>query len=401
MCIKKITDAIARILLFQPAFGYITSGWKIEESDMVPTMGTDYKRLLYNSRFVEGLSMPDLRGVVLHEIVHCLFLHPTEITRIQSEGKNKDRWTKALEVVTNAAVKDLMGGIGDISLPGEPVSPIKPKDIVPGNSYYYYDVVGHSHTAPEIYDMIPEDISMSSLSSGFNTNGDDDGQLSTILADDIIQADKTDNIEAVEKSIAVLKKIQIQKGNLPTGLERLLSKLTDGRIPWNKVLQSFVSTVIRGGAEDISWSVPNTRHPLADKIILPGNSDTEIDPVTVVIDTSGSISEKQITQFVSEVAKLISYTQEITVYTTDAKVHETVKVRSVPELLKNVKFKGYGGTDFTDVFEKINKNTSCVVFFTDGMATYPSKHPNYPVLWVLTKHNNIPPFGKVTYILDE
>jgi predicted metal-dependent peptidase len=42
-----------------------------------------------------------------------------------------------------------------------------------------------------------------------------------------------------------------------------------------------------------------------------------------------------------------------------------------------------------------------MIFFTDGYATYPEKPPRYPVLWVLTKDNQTPPFGKVCYVFDE
>jgi predicted metal-dependent peptidase len=89
-----------------------------------------------------------------------------------------------------------------------------------------------------------------------------------------------------------------------------------------------------------------------------------------------------------------------TVITTDAEVHEVVKVKDLKELLNKINFEGGGGTDFRDVFEKVKK-CNAMIFFTDGYATYPEDPPRYPVLWVLTKDNEKPPWGNVAYIFNE
>jgi predicted metal-dependent peptidase len=42
-----------------------------------------------------------------------------------------------------------------------------------------------------------------------------------------------------------------------------------------------------------------------------------------------------------------------------------------------------------------------MVFFTDGYANYPDHRPEYPVLWIVTKDHQKPPFGKVAFILED
>ena len=69
-------------------------------------------------------------------------------------------------------------------------------------------------------------------------------------------------------------------------------------------------------------------------------------------------------------------------------------------MFKKLKFKGGGGTDFNEVFNEVRR-CACMIFFSDGYATYPEKPPRYPVLWILTQDHQTPPFGKICYVFDE
>jgi len=414
---QKIEKALSEIILCYPAFSYIIFNWDLEETTKYDTMATNYKKLLYNPQYVDSLSMENLIAVILHEILHCVFLHPTEISRIQSEGKDFQCWTTALEVVTNAAVKDLVNG-KKYELPGNPFSPFKNE--LPSPPVYYYDPIGHNHTATEIYEKLLQEKPNISCpwpmivlcndgngdgngsAQGEKQEGENIGDKSETKAPgtitiDILPAEKGEFPEAVEKAIATLEKLQKQIGYLPGGLSRQLNKLTKGKVPWKRVLHSFVST-IKAGMDDYSWNRPDFKR--SGEIIYPGLIEYDIDNIVVAIDTSGSISQKELQRFASEVASLTHYTDEILLITTDAEIHEKIKVRNAKDIINRVKFTGGGGTDFRPVFEQIKK-CEAMVFFTDGYAIYPDSAPLYPVLWVLTKDNSKPPFGKVAYMLDE
>ncbi|MGB9811361.1 MAG: VWA-like domain-containing protein [Dictyoglomus turgidum] len=380
---EKIEKALSTIILFYPSLGYIIYKWDIRESTDIPTMATNYKELLYNPEFVSTLTDSQVAGVVLHEIFHCVFLHPTEITRIQSKGKNLELWTIAEEIVVNAAVKDLSNN--SITLPGEPMSPFRTG--IPSGPSYWYDPMGHTHTAEEIYQELVKKLPELPKTSA------------NLLVNDVMpEEQKTEQLEATETAIAVLEDLRKRrKGQLPGGLNRLFKKIKESRIPWDRILQNFVGSIV-SGMDDVSWSRLETRRN-HEEVLQPGLVENSVEDIIVAIDTSGSISQEQLATFASGVAKLLQYTQEVTVITTDAKVHEKVKVSSIGDLLKNIKFKGAGGTDFTEVFQQIKK-CNCLIFFTDGYATYPNKAPKYPVLWILTKEGSKPPFGKVAYMLD-
>lgn len=399
MGLEKVKKTLEKILLFHPYFGWVTAKWDIQESTEVPTAGTNYKSLLINKEFIDSISEGETGGVMIHEIVHCLFLHPTEVTRAEQKGKDPDLWNIATEIVTNAATLDIIGQTSmPFSLPGTPFSPLKddPSQFV-GKDIYYYDSCGREESVEQIYEKLKQKkIDISKLID------------LSLLFKDILKIKEKDaestevTIEATQTAIAALsalnKKIQ---GNTPSAFKRYLQKLTTAQIPWQRILHNFVSSSVSAGTDDLSWSVPARRNPYKD-VLLPGTVDETVSDIVVAVDTSGSISEKELELFASEIASLSRYAEEITIITCDAEVHEKIKIREATHFLKKLHFSGGGGTDFRPVFDELKKaRPLCVAFFTDGYGSYPEKKPSYPVLWVMTKDHKHPPFGKVAFILSE
>lgn len=389
---EKLRHAIAVIDVFFPFLKIYPYTWDIQPSRDVSTMAVDYKHLFYNPDFVDRLKPEEVTAVLIHEIFHCVFLHPSAVDRGISTDKDPFVWDLALEQVVNAEVLKIVQGT-KFSLPGVPVSPL---DVLRGvsTSGYVYDKDFDGMDSVTVYRKLLKH-------TKHNKSNSATGAGSVLLTGDIIpsEGDAETKHEAIRKAIATIELIKKSKGSLPAGLERLLKELTRSRIPFERILRTFVSNIVSGW-DDYSFSKPNTRHPLSDEIFIPDLIGYEMETPVVVVDTSGSISQEELKRFASGIAKLTDLVSEITVVTTDAAVHEVVKVRSVQDILLKLKFKGGGGTDFRDVFRKVRR-TAFMVFFTDGMATYPEHPPVYPVLWVLTKEHQIPPFGKVAYIMED
>ncbi len=63
---------------------------------------------------------------------------------------------------------------------------------------------------------------------------------------------------------------------------------------------------------------------------------------------------------------------------------------------------GGGGTDFRPVFEYIDQQINyptLLLYFTDGMGTFPEAEPSYDVMWVMPEEKEVP-FGEVM-VLNE
>jgi predicted metal-dependent peptidase len=67
-----------------------------------------------------------------------------------------------------------------------------------------------------------------------------------------------------------------------------------------------------------------------------------------------------------------------------------------------LQIKGGGGTDFKGVFEYLKKEKitpKVLIYYTDGEGALPPKAPPYPVLWMLSREQNMP-WGKKIVISE-
>ena len=112
----------------------------------------------------------------------------------------------------------------------------------------------------------------------------------------------------------------------------------------------------------------------------------------VVIDTSGSIDERLLGIFLSEINSLIVMTGcEVVLVDCDAEVQQ-VSTHRMP--IRGYTAKGGGGTDFRPAIEALRRTTPDVaVYFTDLMGTFPEKGPGFPLLWLATSDLAVP-FGR-------
>ena len=94
-------DSIKRKLRIKyPTFGSVIANIKFQASKDIATAGTDGKVLLYNPKFLGGLSEEQQIFIFAHEICHVAFEHI-----FRSEGKDKRLWNIATDSVINALLK--------------------------------------------------------------------------------------------------------------------------------------------------------------------------------------------------------------------------------------------------------------------------------------------------------
>ena len=121
----------------------------------------------------------------------------------------------------------------------------------------------------------------------------------------------------------------------------------------------------------------------------PGIRVSRFQRLAVAVDTSGSISDHDLSDFFSEIHGIWRQGAEITVVECDAAVQRTYPYTGI--LPKRVA--GRGGTAFDPVFEWLNSNRmrrydGCI-YLTDGYARAPSIKPNCKMLWVVTSDGQV------------
>jgi predicted metal-dependent peptidase len=355
---RYMSEVRAKLLLKQPFYGVLLSMTDFIPESVIPTMATDGIKVYYNPEFVVKLSEAERNGVLLHEISHCIYLHCNPARRL---NRDRMRWNYAADYAINLEIRDLGYTL--------------PKEVLLDEKY-------RNMNAEMIYDKLPkEEDALKALGGTLDTH--------------IEPADGTEDWDDMEDKI--ISAFEMTKdyydnsknhGKFPGGIKRWIEKMRKSKVKWERIFHRYIGQAL--AKDDFSYERFN-RRLLPQDIFLPDMRNHIIGSVVLGIDTSGSITPKILEQFAAELAKISHLTNEVTVMTCDAKVHEVVKIRKMENFLKKIKFKGGCGTDFRPVFKEVEDRKiapELLIYLTDAWGSFPQKRPQYPVIWCLTTGSN-------------
>ena len=194
-------------------------------------------------------------------------------------------------------------------------------------------------------------------------------------------------------------------GTVPVLVKRMVEEIIHPTIDWKSVLINFIQQEVN----DYSFSPPDRR--FQDGIfLLPDFNETEekIENVFVAVDTSGSISSKQVSLAINEIKGAIDqfngkFKGWLSYF--DYQVTEPKEFESFDDV-KKIEIKGGGGTSFINVINMANEffkgDIMCIIIITDGIATYPKESDTLgvPVLWLLNNNKITPPWGIVARMIN-
>lgn len=177
-------------------------------------------------------------------------------------------------------------------------------------------------------------------------------------------------------------------GNVPAGLERWArSRLVKPEVPWERELYSITHGAVvlsQPGHSDYSYD-QQSRHGAVDGLILPRMVQT-LAKIAAVVDTSGSMGEKELIRALSEIFGVCRVLQQSTlpVICCDANAYEVQYIRSPNQ----VKLKGGGGTDMrVGIAEAEKLKPDVIVVYTDGFTEWPAQEPRSKVIACIINSN--------------
>lgn len=204
--------------------------------------------------------------------------------------------------------------------------------------------------------------------------------------------------EAIASAAAAAKAM----GKMPASIERLVNEILEPQVSWREHIRMILTG--RMGARSSTWARPNRRRLVLNPIVyLPGKRGYGAHTVACVIDTSGSISEAELSAFFGEVGGILQdiRPKRIIVIWCDAKVQRVEHVTTLDEVRHVMtKSPGGGGTDFRPPFNYLKEEgiiPETLVYLTDMYGSFPREAPNYPVVWCATSDQKAP-FGEVVKI---
>lgn len=163
---------------------------------------------------------------------------------------------------------------------------------------------------------------------------------------------------------------------MPAGLSRWANGvLAPPTVPWERVLRAAVRRAVadRAGRVDYSYSRPPRRR--LPRIIRPAMRAPRV-IVSVVVDTSGSMSQADLDAAISEVSGVLRSSgvarEHVRLLSCDASATTAERVRSVTA----IRLTGGGGTDMRvgiAAAEEANPAPHVVIVLTDGDTPWPER----------------------------
>ena len=191
-----------------------------------------------------------------------------------------------------------------------------------------------------------------------------------------------------------------QRGLLPDSVFSMIN--SNERKPvilWKKLLKNYIGTITANKRK--TRTRLNRRQP--ERYDLSGSMESKVLKIVVAVDTSGSVTDEQISQIFTEIFSIVSgHKHEITVIECDMQIQRVYSIKKKSDLKDSVI--GRGGTAFTPVIEYINEHRyfrdALMIYFTDGFGEANIPVPKtYRNLWVIIgDEDNLSvknPYGRV------
>ena len=357
---EKLIGARVGLLLKAPFFGSMATRLELVNADKwLPTAATDGRKFYYNSKFIDKLKPKEIEFLFGHEVLHCCYDHLG-----RTDTRDKQLFNIACDYAVN---RDLIKhNVGTM---------ITTVDCLYDNKY-------DGMVAEEIYDDLYENaekVDMDDLldkmidehlegkeneesGQGKDGNGDGEGNGPSALSKEDKEEIKNEIKEAMMQASQAAG-----AGNTPAGVARMINDLTNPKMNWKELLRQSLESTIK---TDFSWMKTSRRGWHIDAI-LPGMTPGEEVDIVVAIDTSGSISDKMLNNFLSEVQGIMDCFTEfkIHLFAFDTEVHnpQTFTSDNLDDITE-YEIMGHGGTDFECVFKYLVKEgiePERLVMFTD------------------------------------
>ena len=384
---KDLPEVISRLktkILAKNAFlGFLILHLKLHATDQVPIAGVQKDgTLLINPEAFLSESEEEQVWTLCHEV-----LHPALLFWSRLKGREHQRANIAHDFVINLILEE-WGSSGKLKL------------VQPDNVLYNTKYRGMSFE--EVYESIKVnkiEIPMGGIGGGLmydckpGTGGNTDESGNELggngwgmsKEEELEWKGKLARAQALHQAIS-----QDGWGSVPAGLKRLVKDLLEPKLDWFQLLSRWVGE--NGKRENRTFQRPSRRsHALGAYLASPvkfGFAD-----VAVLLDTSGSISDRDMKDALAEVGGICEDLDLRTrVIVCDAEVHDDVTIGNVHELLPHIR--GGGGSNYMPAFKLLEDTgfNGVVVAITDGYITVPKQPPPHvrDTLWILNKNGRPP-----------
>ena len=375
---RSLSKISKDLMLKEPYYGFflimLNKVWRKD----LPTAGVSKQNINYqlaiNEEFWMGLSDDHKMGLLKHELLHIAFGHLVSF----SSFSNKKLANVAMDMEINQYIEDSWLPEGGIKL--EDYADLN-LDKKAGCRYYYDQLLRlqdqkdkNGTTGNDAMDKLLDNVA----------SGDIPDHSTWEEFDDMTDAEKKLIEKQVQKILQDAKEQTVKKrGTVPGEIEGLIvvEEFTAPKFDWKGYLRRFTGVSTKVFTKKIRRK-ENRRYE--DN---PGLKIKMRQHMLLAIDTSGSVSDTELAEFMNEIHHIYKVGVDITVVQCDTSIKSIEPYKGKNE----ISVLGRGGTEFDPVLDYYNANLkkyTSLVYFTDGEC-YTSVKPKGKVLWVLSERSSM------------
>lgn len=389
--VEKLITARIGLLLRHPFFGNLATRLKlVDATDWCGTLATDGRHFYYNNDFVHRLTPKQAEFGFAHEVLHNVFDHMG-----RRDGRDPQLSNIAADYAANQILVDER--IGE----------------VPDFIKIFQDHKYRGKSYEEIYDEIEKNaikIDINSLGELLDDHldgegdGDGDDDSKDGKGRPKLTAEEKKQIRDEIKEAIVAAAQAAGAGKVPAGIARMIQAFTEPKMDWRQMLRMNIQSIFKS---NFSFTRPNRKSQHCGAV-LPGMMNEETIDVAVSIDMSGSISNKQAQDFLSEVKGIMDeykdFKLKLWCFDTEIYNYREFTGDSADEIM-DYQVAGGGGTDFDANWEFMkseNIEPKKFIMFTDGYPCGGWGDENYcDTLFII--HGNetiVAPFGQTAHYVN-
>jgi len=367
------------LMLKEPYYGFFLIMLnKVWDGKRVPTAGVSKNGINYqlaiNPEFWESLSEDHRLGLLKHELLHIAFGHLTTFFKFT----NKKLANVAMDMEINQYIDKQYLPEGGIDIDNYADLQLDRK----AGARYYYDKLKQLQDEKD-KNGTSGDSNMDKLLEDIE-NGNVPDHSTWEEFEDLTEAEQKLIEKQLQKVLSDAKEQTIKKrGTVPGEIEGVIivEEIVPPKFDWRGFIRRFAGVSTKVFTKKIRRK-ENRR--FSDN---PGLKVKMRQHMLLAIDTSGSVSDDELREFMSEIYHIYKCGVDITVIQCDTRIRSIEPYKGKFEMA----VQGRGGTEFDPVLEYFNENLkkyTSLVYFTDGECWTRVK-PRGNVLWVLSERSSM------------
>ena len=385
--VQSLSKTGKDLMLKEPYYGFFLIMLnKLWDSRRVPTAGVSKNGINYqltiNPEFWESLSEDHRYGLLKHELLHIAFGHLTTFFKFS----NKKLANVAMDMEINQYISKQYLPEGGIDIDNYTDIELDRK----AGARYYYDKLNQLQDEKD-KNGTTGDSNMDKLLENIE-NGDIPDHSTWEDFEDLTEAEQKLIEKQLQKVLTDAKEqTEKKRGTVPGEIEGLIiiEEIVKPKFDWRGFIRRFTGVSTKVFTKKIRRK-ENRRFEAN-----PGLKVKMKQHMLLAIDTSGSVSDDELKEFMSEIYHIYKCGVDITIVQCDTTIRSIEPYKGKFEMA----VQGRGGTEFDPVLEYFNENQkkyTSLVYFTDGECWTHVK-PKGNILWVLSErshmNNSLP--GKV------